>query len=297
MSYEFNMVDMGGIDLATANRTIVDGLYNKLLEGIDACGNLILYNWKFAEIEIAPSSCTTLKESSSIVINGLIEVTEQDEVTVLGIAPPPVPVEPLVVTANGVYTAQSPVSGFNPVSVNVPTPAPRIIPIVIEANGVYTPPPGVDGFDRVTVNVSAASDTDILNDGPIDYTASGSASGNYPINAILSKGGYWLAPGPSTYWWQVEFGLQQVIKEVDFSPYFLVGGAPARTSSAIIMASNDNSTWVNLVATGELPAEDEILSFSIPNPASYKYYRIQCENPAGTSTWPGLTKLKMIKGE
>jgi len=150
--YSYNMVDMGGIDLAEANRTIVEGLYNRLAIARNACGDLILYNWKFTGIEITPGICNTLDEGTSIVINGLIQVTEQDEVTVLGIAPPPVPVEPLLVDANGVYTAVPPVSGFNPVSVNVPTPRPRLIPITILENGKYTPPPGVDGFNSVTVN-------------------------------------------------------------------------------------------------------------------------------------------------
>lgn len=182
MSYEFNMVDMGGIDLATANGTVVDGLYNKLLEGIDACGNLILYNWKFAEIEIVPSSCTTLKESSSIVINGLIEVTEQDEVTVLGIAPPPVPVKPLLVESNGIYTAVSPVSGFNPVSVNVPIPRPRLIPTSIVANGDYTPPSGVDGFNSVTVEVTSIEFPDM----PVLIHSGGIANYEIPADGLYA---------------------------------------------------------------------------------------------------------------
>lgn len=151
--YSYNMVDMGGIDLAEANRTVVEGLYNRLAMARNACGDLILYNWKFAEIEITPGICNTLDEGTSIVINGLIQVTEQDEVTVLGIAPPPVPVEPLSVTANGVYMAHSPVSGFNPVSVDVPIPRPRLIPITILENGEYSPPAGADGFNRVSVQV------------------------------------------------------------------------------------------------------------------------------------------------
>lgn len=160
--YSYSMVDMGGIDLAEANRTVVEGLYNRLAIARNACGDLILYNWKFAEIEIAPGICSTLDEGTSIVINGLIQVTEQDEVTVLGIAPPPVPVEPLTVTSNGVYVATPPTSGFNPVSVNVPIPRPRIIPIVIEANGKYTPPSGVDGFGPITVNVEGASSMEVI---------------------------------------------------------------------------------------------------------------------------------------
>lgn len=153
MSYEFNMVDMGGIDIATVNGTVVKGLYNKLLEGMDACGNLILYNWKFAEIEIVPSACSVLIEDEAIIVNGTIRVSSEDVVSLIWADPPPVPVEPLIANANGVYAAQSPVSGFNPVTVNVPIPNPRLIPITILENGEYIPPAGVDGYAPVKVNV------------------------------------------------------------------------------------------------------------------------------------------------
>lgn len=123
--FSYNMVDMGGIDLAEANHTIVPGIYEKILEAINLCGDLILYNWKFADINIVPSAYTVIQQADSILINGLIQVTELDEVTVLGIEPPPPPiepVEPLVVVQNGIYEAEPPVSGFNPVTVNIPIP-------------------------------------------------------------------------------------------------------------------------------------------------------------------------------
>lgn len=116
------MVDMGGIDLAEANCTVVEGIYNRIIEAVNTCGDAIFYNWKFAGIEIAPSAVNTLEVSDSILINGIIQVTELDEVTVLGIEPPPPPIEPvspLEVTENGVYEAEPPASGFNPVTVNV----------------------------------------------------------------------------------------------------------------------------------------------------------------------------------
>lgn len=49
----------------------------------------------------------------------MIEVTDEDVVTVLGLDPPPAPVEPLTVVENGTYTADPPLSGFNPVIVSV----------------------------------------------------------------------------------------------------------------------------------------------------------------------------------
>lgn len=143
--YSYNMVDMGGIDLAEANGTVVEGLYNRLALARNACGDLILFNWKFAEIEIAPAPCSTLDEGTTIVINGLIQVTEQDEVIVPGINPDPV-IVPLAAQENGVYQPPSGVDGFAPVTVSVendPYPEKMYIinPNVLAAvynNGQYT---------------------------------------------------------------------------------------------------------------------------------------------------------------
>lgn len=149
--FSYNMVDMGGIDLAEANRTIVPGIYEKITEAMNACGDVILYNWKFAGIEIVPSPYSILQLEDLITINGLIQVTELDQITVIGLPPPIVPVEPLDVTSNGTYSAQPPASGFNPVRVAVP---PAVIrPKRVTENGVYFVPEGVDGFNPVDVEV------------------------------------------------------------------------------------------------------------------------------------------------
>lgn len=190
--YSYNMVDMGGIDLAEANRTVVEGLYNRLAIARNACGDLILYNWKFAEIEITPGICNTLDEGTSIVINGLIEVTEQDEVTVLGIAPPPEPVTPLVVDSNGIYTAEPPISGFNPVTVNVPNP--RTVPIVILENGTYYPPPGAFAFSSVTAAVPGAQSYNDLLFHFDDFTNSGKMNA-----AFYTKTGYVISDEQSKF--------------------------------------------------------------------------------------------------
>lgn len=152
--YSYNMVDMGGIDLAEANGTVVQGVYDKIVEAMNLCGDLILYNWKFAEIDIAPSAYTVLQQAHSILINGLIQVTELDQITVIGLPPPIVPVSPLVATENGLYEAEPPASGFNPVQVMVPERVPVIEPIEITEDGIYAAPEGVDGFSPITVNVS-----------------------------------------------------------------------------------------------------------------------------------------------
>jgi hypothetical protein len=154
--YSYNMVNMGGIDLAEANGTVVPGIYEKIVEAMNLCGDLILYNWKFAGILISPSACAVLPQAGSILINGLIQVTELDQITVIGLPPPPVPVVPLEATENGIYEAELPQSGFNPVSVAVPERIPVIEPLEATANGIYSPTAGIDGFGPVTVEVEGS---------------------------------------------------------------------------------------------------------------------------------------------
>lgn len=157
--YSYNMVDMGGIDLAEANGTVVPGIYERITEAMNLCGDVILYNWKFAAIDIAPSAYTILQQANSILINGLIQVTELDQITVIALPPPPVPVVPLEATENGLYEAEPPQSGFNPVRVLVPERVPVIESLQVSQNGVYTPSSGVDGFGPVTVEVEGGGIT------------------------------------------------------------------------------------------------------------------------------------------
>ena len=151
--YSYNMVDMGGIDLAEANGTVVPGVYERITEAMNLCGDVILYNWKFAEINIAPSAYSILHQTDSILINGLIQVTELDQITVIGLPPPLVPVSPLIANENGVYEADPPQSGFNPVRVEVPERTPVIQSLEASSNGTYLVPEGVDGFNPVAVTV------------------------------------------------------------------------------------------------------------------------------------------------
>lgn len=193
--YSYNMVDMGGIDLAEANGTVVPGVYEKIVEAMNLCGDLILYNWKFAEISIAPSACTILQQADSILINRLIQVTELDEITVLGIEPPPppiVPVSPLDVIANGTYEAEPPASGFNPVRVAVPERIPVVEPLQVAQNGIYMPPVGVDGFSPVTVSVESGG----LSNFPISYQVGDFTTGWYQsrkITRVLQEGNLIMA--------------------------------------------------------------------------------------------------------
>lgn len=153
--YPYNLVDMGGIDLAEANGTIVEGLYSKIVEAVDACGDAVLYNWKFASIEIAPQHTQILVGETSILINSVIQVTELDEVSIIGLDPPtPIGgIVPLQATENRTYTAVSPVEGFNPVVVQVPLPdVPVLIPLTVSAPGTYIPSDyDADGFSEVIV--------------------------------------------------------------------------------------------------------------------------------------------------
>ena len=156
--YPYNMVDMGGIDLAEANGTVVEGLYAKIVEAVNACGDVVLYNWKFAGIEIAPQH-TSILLGDPIIINGAVQVTEQDKVTVPGLNLPPI-IEPLTVHENGEYSASDfQADGFDPVNVLIPHPV--IIPLEVDQNGVYVAPSGVAGYSPITVNVGASATTEI----------------------------------------------------------------------------------------------------------------------------------------
>lgn len=117
--YPYNMVDMGGIDLAEANGTVVVGLYSKIVEAVNACGDVVLYNWKFAGIDIAPQH-TSILLGNPITINGAVQVTERDVVTVPGISPDPPVLLPITITENGQYSPLDyDVEGFGVVTVNV----------------------------------------------------------------------------------------------------------------------------------------------------------------------------------
>ena len=97
--YSYNMLDMEGIDLAEANGTIVPGIYAKIDEAVNACGDVVLYNWKFAGIEITPQY-TSILLGNPIVINGAIQITSNDLVTVPGLNPDPPVLIPLSVSEN-----------------------------------------------------------------------------------------------------------------------------------------------------------------------------------------------------
>lgn len=155
---KFNMVDMGDIDLIESQGQAVDGLYQKLVESIALCRYQCLYNWKFNGILIPPSYVEMELREGEVWINEGVSVDEEDVVHIYSIEPePPAPVDPIIeplsVTANGVYTVPSGTDGYNPVDVNVPSIAPVIQSITITQNGTIVAPSGVDGYSPITVNV------------------------------------------------------------------------------------------------------------------------------------------------
>lgn len=170
--YSYNMVDMGGIDLAEVNGTVVEGLYNRLALARNACGDLILFNWKFAGIEIAPGACSTLDAGTSILINGAIEVTDQDVISIPGIVPEPTLV-PLVATENGTYSPEAGVDGFSNVFVNVRSELPEIVDITLTAGVTFGGSSfrfGSYFFLSGRFNFSSGAGWRVLGTIPVDYS-------------------------------------------------------------------------------------------------------------------------------
>lgn len=158
--YPYNMVDMGGIDLAEANGTVVEGLYAKIVEAVNACGDVVLYNWKFAGIEISPQH-TSILLGDPIIISGAVQVTEQDEVTVPGINPDPKVLVPIEITENGQYDPSDyDADGFSEVGVNVEYDPPVLVSLSVSANGTYLPSQyDAVGFSSVLVDVQGGAST------------------------------------------------------------------------------------------------------------------------------------------
>lgn len=126
---KFNMVDMGGIDIVESQGVSVEGLFSRLLTAIQNCRYQMLYNWKFAQLEIAPSYVELLFDGERISINGGVTVTEDDVVRIHSLEPEPVEpvIEALTVTENGTYAPAGGVDGYAPVTVEVPYNAPESI--------------------------------------------------------------------------------------------------------------------------------------------------------------------------
>ena len=147
--YSYEMVDMGGIDLGEVFSVNLPGIYERLSEAINSCGDVILYNWKFCGLQIAPSNWVSLQTEDGILLNGAILVDRTDNVIMLSGVNPPV-IHSLTVNENGTYTVSEDVDGFNPVIVEV---EPNLANLEANENGTYLPQDPYDGFGSVEVDV------------------------------------------------------------------------------------------------------------------------------------------------
>lgn len=116
----YDMVDVGGFDLAdVAGRTYI-GLYNKLLAAMQSEYDIVLYNWYCAKILLPPADVTLeINSDDFISINGVIFVRPNDTVYIPSMGTIPV-IEQLSVIENGTYVAPTGVDGYSPVLVEVP---------------------------------------------------------------------------------------------------------------------------------------------------------------------------------
>ena len=245
-------VNMGGIDLAEANCTVVEGLYDRLVTALEAGNGIVLFNWGFSNIMIPPSHCQVVQLDDEIRINELIQVTELDEVTVLGIEPPPPPLEPVIpleVTENGVYEIEEPQSGYNPVTVDVPIPEPLVLAGEFYGNGIYYPPEGYDGYSSVVVNVP--SSTPVISPLSINangiYTAPTGVDGYSPIT--VSVGEDWI-------------NLKNYI-ESSGTQYINSGYAPTENTKFEVIADvPDNSTNYPTIIGERTVTSNEIVIYT-----------------------------------
>lgn len=116
---KFSIVDFKGFDLAGQYGQAVPGIYDKIVDACWNCGYIMCFGLKFAGFDIAPQYMIPTAVSGTVKLNGIISIDSNDVITIPGIAPLPV-INPLEVSANGVYVPDEGVDGFSPVSVDVP---------------------------------------------------------------------------------------------------------------------------------------------------------------------------------
>ncbi len=132
---KFNLIDFNGIDLATSQGSVIEGLYQTLVDSISNERYPVIYNWKFSEIDIAPSYVELTLDFDGVKINDLIIVSQEDVLTIPSLTVEPI-LQSLAVTENGVYTPETGVDGFNEVSVNIPPSVPDYEKITPEFFGL-----------------------------------------------------------------------------------------------------------------------------------------------------------------
>lgn len=245
--YTYHMVDMGGIDLAEANHTVVEGIFSKIEDALDDTRILVLYNMYFSKIRIPPSYCNVGIEGGSIYINDSIEVSANDEITVIGVPPPLEPVIPLSVDDNGVYSIEPPQSGYNPVTVNL-----QLSQLSVVDNGTYLPDDPIRGFSKVTVDVQGASNYILILDTfdePLSISAvCGSNTASCLIDGLKS---YLMLPVLGT--WQVtcvyeegttvkNFTLENSVSYGNILPPYTISDLKAKMAETTFTRLSNNSS-------------------------------------------------------
>lgn len=126
--YSYKFVDFAGTDLSEINGLVVDGIYQRIIDAINRCGEVVLYNWYFASIPIAPSYCSIEVRTDRLIINDVVEIRDDDTVWVPSLIPPEPPPPPppvlvqLTALSNGQYLPSSyDADGFSEVNVSVPS--------------------------------------------------------------------------------------------------------------------------------------------------------------------------------
>lgn len=103
---------------------------------------------------------------------------------------------------------------------------------------------------------------------------------------------FWASTGNTNAQIGYDFGSAKKIKALGIinSSYQTAGATPWYTQGVkdfIFQASNDNSTWVDLLENTAAEATSltqDFEKFVIENPNSYRYYRVFCKNNYGQAT-------------
>ena len=294
----YDMVDVGGLDLADIVGKTYIGLYNKLLAAMSSEYDTVLYNWYCAEILLPPADVTLEIDSDNFIsINGIIFIRPNDTVFIPSMVVIPV-IEQLAVTENGTYIAPSGVDGFSPVTVNVEQVQPVFETLSVIENGTYYPETGVDGFNQVTVNVSTPVITDFLCPG-YDEVSSDSefgslVSGMGQPRAECAMGSkfknWWGSANNSQHWIKIKLKTASVISQIRFANFWQSGSSTWYSANVKFQASNDNSTWVDLLSLTSLSESNTQRSYDLLGTTEYLYYRFLCNSTK--SYYTGLGKIE-----
>lgn len=206
--YTYRMVDLRGVDLADSLSTTIPGLYSTLLEAISDCRTVVLYNWYFAAILIAPSYCEIEVVDNAIVINDLIEVSSDDTIIIPGLLPDPPVLIPISIVSNGEYSPLNyNADGFSFADVQIPDPT--LEEITIDENGVYLPEEY--GFSKVTVSVQQVSPLPPIPSLPQEYQE---------VEYIVFEGNdYITVPQNSSFYPYCEIGVKAEVDDPSVNQY------------------------------------------------------------------------------